>query len=276
MLTVVSLNKEWGIKDKHINKSNWKFWIFLILEIFSFIVSFISHDPASGFFVVVRIFHLNELTKRFFSATYLCIDLLAQVKSLPRQMKYVKVVTTAAAHHQDECTPGYLRTQEQSEQTRAETHLAPFTVIGPCQQPGAAELLVSLFLADLLYYPTQGWADSSQPACLPLNQTSGTSSCSIPPISLPVPHHTSAKEERARNPSKLPCAESRFHCTLWKVEALCGAVSMAMYSPQGPPEGSSGARVLNMTQISCRIHQKPFLRSGCALSSIILMASPRI
>lgn len=66
MLTVVSLNKEWGIKDKHINKSNWKFWIFLILEIFSFIVSFISHDPASGFFVVVSIFHLNELTKRFF------------------------------------------------------------------------------------------------------------------------------------------------------------------------------------------------------------------
>lgn len=88
-------------------------------------------------------------------------------------------------------------------------------------------------------------------------------------------HYTFAKEEKARNPSELPCAGSRLHCTLRKVETPCGALSMAMYIPQGPFEGSSAACVLNTPQTSCGIHKKPLLRSGRTLSSIILMVSPR-
>lgn len=58
---------------------------------------------------------------------------------------------------------------------------------------------------------TQG---EQAPASLPLNQTTGIASCSIPSIFFPVPHHIFAQGERARNPSKPPCSQSWFYCTL--------------------------------------------------------------
>jgi len=91
-----------------------------------------------------------------------------QALSLSRQMKYVKDVTMAGAHHQDKSIADYLRTQQLSEQARPEICLAPLPACGylpaswghrvPCQPlPHRSPPRT----------PTTGSAGSSQPTSEP-------------------------------------------------------------------------------------------------------------
>lgn len=118
-------------------------------------------------------------------------------------------VTTAGAHPQDKCTPDYLRTQEQSEQARPEIHLAPFPADGSLPTSWG-----SLSASAPQTSSTTPHAQGEQaPASLPLNQTTGISSRSIPSISCLCPTTPLPQGTRQGTPACCPAlrADSTTH-----------------------------------------------------------------